>query len=155
MSNLYSINLFYLGLIFYKKYSSLVLSFISFTFFFLFQLLPCFEKNASSQIVFVYLIPENFQECLCITFFCISFTFFLIHIPVTLKSLHKKYNIIRSFFKLCISLSAAFITSFIMFLDALFKIDLQNHCKCLLLAFKNKIILKLNLFLFLQMVINI
>ena len=40
----------------------------------------------------------------------------------------------------------AFITSFKMFLDALFNIDLEDLCKCLLLAHKDKLNLMLNPF---------
>ena len=40
----------------------------------------------------------------------------------------------------------AFITSFNMFLDALFDIDLQDLCKCLLLPHKDKLSLMLNPF---------
>ena len=41
---------------------------------------------------------------------------------------------------------AAFITSFDMFLDALFNINLQDLCKCSLLAHKDKLNLMLNPF---------
>ena len=40
----------------------------------------------------------------------------------------------------------AFITSFNMFLDALFNIELQDLCKCSLLADKDKLNLMLNPF---------
>ena len=125
--------------------------------FFFFTDIASFEKRLFlSHFSWIFLLCksilslERLRECLCLTVLCIPFIFFLIQVHVALNSLYNialynsVFNSVLFLFKWCVSMLTAFITSFNIFLDPFFNIDLQDLCKCSLLAHKDKLNLIMN-----------